>query len=86
MHNKWRDTRVASLFLDEAELVGIESPKAELIILLVDGTTKNAAVSVVGMGGLGKTTLAKKVYEMSLLILIARLGSPYLNPISKRSY
>ena len=54
---------MASLFIDETELVGIETPKAELIRLLVEGMTKNVAVSMVGMGGLGKTTLSKKVYD-----------------------
>ncbi|VAI68879.1 unnamed protein product [Triticum turgidum subsp. durum] len=50
---------------DEAELVGFKKPKEDLIKLMdVDNKDGCAqAICVVGMGGLGKTTLARKVYE-----------------------
>ncbi|KAM0893447.1 hypothetical protein ACQ4PT_025070 [Festuca glaucescens] len=51
--------------IDEAELVGFSKPKEELIKLL-DNHARNGparVVCVVGMGGLGKTTLTRKVYE-----------------------
>uniref|UniRef100_A0A2N9F6C4 NB-ARC domain-containing protein n=1 Tax=Fagus sylvatica TaxID=28930 RepID=A0A2N9F6C4_FAGSY len=59
----WHDPRMASLFIEENELVGIESPKIELIELLVKGPSNRTVISVIGIGGLGKTTLVKKVYD-----------------------
>ncbi|KAL3497363.1 hypothetical protein ACH5RR_040095 [Cinchona calisaya] len=52
-----------ALLIDEAELVGIEEPKRELISQILDESSNLKVVSVVGMGGMGKTTLVKRVYE-----------------------
>ncbi|XP_044961309.1 disease resistance protein RPM1-like [Hordeum vulgare subsp. vulgare] len=51
--------------IDEAELVGFSKPKQELINLIDIHAINSPAqvVCVVGMGGLGKTTLTRKVYE-----------------------
>ncbi|XP_071929128.1 disease resistance protein RPM1-like [Coffea arabica] len=57
------DTRAQSLFIEEAQLVGIDKPKAELISKILDDHSQLKVVSVKGMGGLGKTTLVKKVYD-----------------------
>ncbi|KAF7105936.1 hypothetical protein CFC21_106705 [Triticum aestivum] len=51
--------------IDEVELVGFSKPKQELINLtgVHDNNGPPQVVCVVGMGGLGKTTLTRKVYE-----------------------
>ncbi|XP_031273400.1 disease resistance protein RPM1-like [Pistacia vera] len=57
------DSRVGSFFIPGAEVVGIESTIDQLIGLLVSGTSNRSVVAVVGEGGLGKTTLAGKIYK-----------------------
>ncbi|XP_045824489.1 disease resistance protein RPM1-like [Trifolium pratense] len=50
-------------YLDEADVVGFEKPRGILIDYMVKGRKELTAVSVVAMGGQGKTTLAKKVFD-----------------------
>ncbi|XP_004300174.1 PREDICTED: disease resistance protein RPM1-like [Fragaria vesca subsp. vesca] len=52
-----------ALLLEEADLVAIGEHKKQLIELLMKGDTGRQVVPVVGMAGLGKTTLVKQVYE-----------------------
>ncbi|KAL3825332.1 hypothetical protein ACJIZ3_021361 [Penstemon smallii] len=60
----WYDGRGDALLLEEADVVGIEKPKKKLIDWLSPTDQVGLKViSVVGMGGLGKTTLVKKVYD-----------------------
>ncbi|KAI8533784.1 hypothetical protein RHMOL_Rhmol10G0035900 [Rhododendron molle] len=59
----WYDCRTDALLLQEADLVGIDKPKSQLIKWLVDEDPLLKVISVAGMGGLGKTTLIKKVYD-----------------------
>ena len=61
------DPRLQALHKDIEKLVGIDGPKKHIIELLtmeMNGpSTKLKVVSIAGCGGLGKTTLAKQVYD-----------------------
>nr|UBY06859.1 NBS-LRR disease resistance protein [Dasypyrum villosum] len=60
------DPRALAIFQHPSELVGIDEPKAEVIKLLTEGAStqgKTKLVSIVGSGGMGKTTLANQVYQ-----------------------
>nr|XP_015896475.2 disease resistance protein RPM1-like [Ziziphus jujuba var. spinosa] len=57
------DPRLDSFFIEETELVGFDTIRNELVRKLVEGKSTRMVVSLVGSGGIGKTTLAKKVYD-----------------------
>ncbi|XP_015698018.1 disease resistance protein RGA5-like [Oryza brachyantha] len=57
------DHRLPALYAELDALVGIDAPRDEIIRLLDDGDQRMKVVSIVGSGGLGKTTLANQVYQ-----------------------
>ncbi|XWS49322.1 hypothetical protein CRYUN_Cryun13aG0153800 [Craigia yunnanensis] len=61
--NTWQDRRGDALLLDKTDVVGIYESKKKLVGWLVDSGTERKVISLSGMGGLGKTTLAKQVYD-----------------------
>ncbi|VAI63682.1 unnamed protein product [Triticum turgidum subsp. durum] len=66
------DPRALAIFEHASKLVGIDEPKAEIIKLLMEADVRASEqqqqqqlkiVSIVGSGGMGKTTLANQVYQ-----------------------
>uniref|UniRef100_A0ACD5WL58 Uncharacterized protein n=1 Tax=Avena sativa TaxID=4498 RepID=A0ACD5WL58_AVESA len=55
------DPRALAIFADAAGLMGIDTPRDELVELLMHPDQELKVASIVGFGGLGKTTLASEV-------------------------
>ncbi|KAL5560156.1 hypothetical protein UlMin_036367 [Ulmus minor] len=64
-NNTLYELRSDARLLEEAQLVGMEQRKQKLKDYLFDEASSLGVVAVVGMGGLGKTTLVNQVYKDS---------------------
>nr|CAB3463540.1 unnamed protein product [Digitaria exilis] len=57
------DPRMLALYTETARLVGIEGPSDELIQLMMGEDDQLKVISIMGFGGLGKTTLANEIFR-----------------------
>ncbi|KAL2568599.1 hypothetical protein AAZX31_18G084300 [Glycine max] len=59
----WQKLRMDPLFIEEDDVVGLDGPRDTLKNWLTKGREKRTVISVVGIPGVGKTTIAKQVYD-----------------------
>ncbi|WOH03108.1 hypothetical protein DCAR_0522500 [Daucus carota subsp. sativus] len=59
----WQHHGESSMFDGGDEIVGMEEDKSKLLARLTGADPRRTLISVVGMGGLGKTTLVTKIYN-----------------------
>ncbi|XP_026409818.1 putative disease resistance protein RGA3 [Papaver somniferum] len=72
--NSVQQNRLITSFVDESSVLGRDNDKVTIINMLISSlesssslSMKFSVVSVVGMGGIGKTTLAQMVYKDNLI-------------------
>ncbi|XP_058114374.1 disease resistance protein RPP13-like [Magnolia sinica] len=61
--SSFQDWRLTSPNVQEPDFIGFEKDMETLVEQLMEGELRRCVVSLVGMGGLGKTTLSKKIYN-----------------------
>lgn len=69
--NSDRRRRPTPSFVNDSEIVGRENDKLKIMDLLISPSWSNenlSTLSIVGMGGIGKTTVAQQIYNDDLVV------------------
>ncbi|XP_058089105.1 disease resistance protein RPM1-like [Magnolia sinica] len=66
-NERWKHHGETALYEDDDEIVGLKERIGRIVVWLTEEEPRRTVISVVGMGGLGKTNLVAKAYKHQMV-------------------